>query len=244
MNAVISLRVRKKVGAVGHLARALPKYGLTYSRHDVFGSAADQCRVDIQAKGSEPLLDEIQSGLRSFDEVLEVLDIRTSVERKGDGLPLSDSVQDDTVVNEIVWAYPRIRSLVAEYEEKVSPGECVHRMTKLGTQVGKHVGAGHAQLTGARTVDAALADAVLPALQGLAAGEVLGSGLRIATSVFVRQNLDMLYLAVDQPRGCCFLMGLIQGMLSEARCLPPLWVTETECQESGDAHCYFRVEQV
>lgn len=142
VNAVISLRVRKKVGAVGHLANALPKYGLTYSRHDVFGSAADQCRVDIQAKGSDPLLDEIPSGLRNFDEVLEVLNIRTSVERKGNGPPLSDSGQDDTVVNEIVWAFPRIRSLVAEYEEKVSPGECVHRMTKLGAQVGKHLGTG------------------------------------------------------------------------------------------------------
>ena len=244
MNAVIALRVRKTGGAISHLASALPKYGLLYRGHDIYGSAADQCRVVIQAEGPEPKLDEIPSGLCAFDEVIEVLSVRTRVDGRDDDPPVTDNGQEDPVVNEILWAYPRICSLVNEYEEKLPADECVHRMTKLGIRVGKHLGAGHGQLIGARTVDAALQNSVLPALQGLVAGEVVGSGLMVGASVFLRQNLDMLYLAVDEPRGCCFLKGLIQGMLGEAPFLPRLWVTETECQESGDAHCYFHVEQV
>ena len=71
---VFSLQVRKTVGAVAHLASALTKHGLMYKGHDVYGCSPEHCRVDIKAEGPEPQLEETGSHLRTFDEVIDVLD--------------------------------------------------------------------------------------------------------------------------------------------------------------------------
>lgn len=243
MDAVVSLVVEKKVGAVGRLASALTDLGFTYRRHYVYGSQPDHCCIEVEAEGPESALDKVAETLQDVDGIIDVSAVGEANDGS-QGSPGRDLHDDAPEVNEIVWAYPRIFSLVTEYEAKLLPGERLHRLTKLGAQVGRRLGMGSASLAGAQSVEAALRGAVLPALKSIAVGDVHQSDLRIADSIFVRQNLDMMFLSKEEPRGCCLLTGLIQGMLGEGVHLPRVWVTETKCRESGDPVCYFKVDEI
>ena len=240
MEATISLILTKKVGALGRLASALEALGFTYTDHCVYGCESERCRVDVLAEWPGPGIEGIPQALSRINGVEEVLDVRSA----GGENPPWKRLPDDALVNELVWGFPRIMPLLREFEEKLSVDERCHRMTKLGVAVGERTGKFHPRLADAHTVAEALTTAVWPMLKPLAAGGVDGSNIRITESVFVRRDLDMMYISRAEPRGCCFLTGFIQGMLTQGVRLPRVRVTEAKCQEAGDPLCYFRAEPV
>jgi predicted hydrocarbon binding protein len=131
---------------------------------------------------------------------------------------------------------------VDDFLDAQLPAEREHWLMKLGVRVGERFGEYHPKLASASDVATVLETAVVPALKSVAVATPFGSDLRITDNIFLRRNLDMLLLPIsDQPRGCFFIAGLIQGMVNKAPQLPHLCVTETKCQELGDPACYYEI---
>lgn len=244
MEVVVVVVAQRKTGTIGRLASALSDYGLQFQGYRLYGGEHQQCRIKVLAEGDEVHLGELPSGLSTVDGVTEVLKTQLLDPTTEPGALARELRQESPFVNDIVWAYPRIRYLLEEFEQSQPWYEREHQITKLGVEVGSRMGAYDPLLSEALTPHAALQTAILPALRPLAQGVVEGDNLKIIRSLFVRRNLDMLYLGHSRgERGhCFFLSGFIAGMLNEATRIPRVCVTETACRELGDGFCYFRTE--
>ena len=244
MEVVVVVIAEKKPGTIARVASALSDYGLSFQGHRVYGCDRQRCRVKILAEGDAVHIGEIPSGLRAVDGVAAVINAQLVDPTTEPGSLARELEQVSPFVNDIVWAYPRIRYLLEEFEQAQPWHEREHQLTKLGVEVGNRLGAYDPHLNEALTPHIALQTAIVPALRPVAQGAVDGDNLKVTRSLFVRRDLDMLYLGHSRgERGhCFFLCGLIFGMLKEAPRIPRVAVTETACRELGDGFCYFRTE--
>lgn len=244
MEVTIVINAEKKAGTIGRVASALCNYGMSFQGHRVYGYDRQQCRVTVLADGDETHIGAIPSGLLAIDGVTEVLDTQLVDPTTEPGALAREFQQESPFVNDIVWAYPRIRYLLEDFEQAQPIYEREHQLTKLGVEVGSRMGAYHPLLGKAQTPHTALQSVIVPTLKPVAQGAVDGDNLKITRSLFVRRDLDMLYLGHSRgERGhCFFLSGLIAGMLSQAPRMPRRCVAETACRELGDGFCYFRTE--
>ena len=244
MEMIVALIAEKKIGTIGRVANALCTYGLNFQGYRVYGYDRQRCLVTVLAEGDEEPLGEISSGLLAVDGVTKFLSAQRIHPTTEPGALAQELRQENPLINDIVWAYPRIRYLLEEFEQAQPWYEREHQVTKLGVEVGSRMGAYHTLLHEARTPHSALQNAIMPALKPVAQGSVEGDNLKIIRSLFVRRNLDMLYLGSSRgERGhCFFLTGFIFGMLKQGPRIPRVCVTETACRELGDGFCYFRTE--
>jgi len=244
MEVVVVVIAQKKVGTIGRLASALSNYGLHFQGYRLYDGDQQKCRVAVLAHGDEAHLGELPSGLSTVDGITEVLRAQLLDPTAEPGALARELRQDNPFVNDIVWAYPRIRYLLEEFEQAQPWYEREHQVTKLGVEVGSRMGAYHPLLREALTPHNALQTVIMPVLKPVAQGVAEGDNLKIIRSLFVRRNLDMLYLGHSRgERGhCFFLSGFIFGMLKQAPHIPRVCVTETACRELGDGFCYFRTE--
>lgn len=244
MEVIVVVTAEKKAGTIGRVASALCNYGLNFQGHRVYGCDRQQCRVMVLAEGDETQMGEIPSRLLAIDGVTEVLNAQLVDPTTEPGALARELQQESPFVNDIVWAYPRIRYLLEDFEQIQPWYEREHQLTKLGVQVGSRMGTYHPLLGEALTPHTALQEVIVPTLKPVAQGAVEGDNLKVTRSLFVRRNLDMLYLGHSRgERGhCFFLSGLIAGMLNQAPRIPRLCVSETACRELGDGFCYFRTE--
>jgi hypothetical protein len=216
--------------------------GFDFQGYRVYGWDRQRRRVSVFAEGDEVYMGRLPSRLVAVEGITEVIEVQRVGPMTEPGVLARGLRQESPFVNDIVWAYPRIRYLLEEFEQAQPWWEREHRVTKLGVEVGSRMGAYDSLLHEAMTPHAALQNAIAPALKPVAQGIVEGDNLKITRSLFVRRNLDRLYLGHSRgERGhCFFLSGLIFGMLKQARRIPRVWVTETACRELGDGYCYFR----
>ena len=244
MEVIVAVIAEKKAGTIGRVASALSNFGLSFQGYRVYGYDQQRCRVTVLAEGDEVHMDAIPSGLLAVDGVAEVLNTQLIDPMTETGALARELRQESPFINDIVWAYPRIRYLLEEFEQAQPWYEREHQVTKLGVEVGSRMGTYHPHLNEALTPHTALQTVIMPALKPVAQGAVEGDNLKITRSLFVRRNLDMLYLGHSRgERGhCFFLSGLIFGMLKQAPRIPRVCVTETACRELGDGFCYFRTE--
>lgn len=244
MEMVIIVIAERKTGALGRVAGTLSAYGLDFQGHRVYGWDRQRRRLSIFAEGDEVDMGNLCSRLLAVDGVAEILKVQRVDRTTEPGTLASELRQENPFVNDIVWAYPRIRYLLEEFEQAQPWWEREHQITKLGVEVGSRIGAYDRLLHEAPTPHAALQTAIMPALKPVAQGAVEGDDLKIMRSLFVRRNLDMLYLGHSRGEQghCFFLSGLIVGMLKQAPRIMRVCVTETACRELGDGFCYFHTE--
>lgn len=246
MNVTVVLLIEKNRGTVARVAETLRDAGVSVHGHSAERGDETRCRVRVSAEAeSPPSRAELETLLREVEGVVSLMDVQEEAP-PAEPSPASaahETAPPDPWVDKILRAYPRILGAVDEFHATVSRDEREHRLTKLGVQVGKLVGADRPPITSAPTVEEALARGVLPALKSIATGAAEGSELHVRWSIFTRRELDMMFLSQGaEPSGCYFLTGLILGMLTAGSLLPPVRVSEPECRELGDPVCIFRVE--
>ena len=117
MDAIVSLKLVKRPGAVGQLAGALDAVGLAYERHYIYGGDAGHRRVDVVLSAEEALeLPVIGERVATLHGVLEVTQVRSADLAELDDDARFEMTPDHALVNEIVWQHPRIGSLIQEFE--------------------------------------------------------------------------------------------------------------------------------
>ena len=244
MDIAAEVRIRKRPGTVGRLTGTLSDAGFGFRYHQLWGHGPEHCQVRLVGEDLGCNLHELRGIILSVEGVEEVLSIAQLDDSPVGGEGAAEEPPDNALVNELVWAYPRIREMVADVEREQRPDERIHRLTKLGVEVGTRLSRDDPRLADVASVDQALRDAVVPALEGVAKCKPGEADLTVTSSILLRQNLDMMYLAVQEPVGCCFLSGIIMGMLRQGQRLPRTRVTETSCMERGDPFCRFQVDIV
>lgn len=249
MRISLALVCDERRRAVDDVVEALRHGGLHFGGYETDAWEPGCTRLILKGEADAPSLKELSNDLLAVEGVTEILDLRVpggaslrAEDPLPDERPSEEDEDPDPWVTRLVRAYPKIVSLVQEFEESQRPDEREHGTTKLGVEVGRRMVAGHPSLSQVSSVAAALEDIVAPQLRPLAECKVEGGHLKATHTVFTRHAVSLMYLPfVNEPHRCYFLTGFILGMLTAAPRLPRVRVEETKCRNAGDSMCYFRI---
>lgn len=231
--------------AIGDVVAALRHGGLRFDAYQTDAWEPGCTRLTLNGEADVPSLAEISDEVLAVEGVTEILDLRVpgGGSLRSEEAPRPDEEEDDDPwVTRVVRAYPKIVSLVQEFEQSLRPEEHEHGTTKLGVEVGRRIAARHPSLSRVDSVPAALETVVVPQLRPLVESKVEGGDLEVVRSAFARHTAHLMYLPfVQHSHRCYFLTGLIMGMLKAAPRLPRIRVDEIRCRQAGDSACFFRI---
>ncbi len=135
--------------------------------------------------------------------------------------------------------------LLKEFCAPFSEAEVEHKLTCLGVDTGAVIYARRAPANPPTGVEAGLTQIVAPILADLTKSKVHGKTLRVIETDFASgDRRDMLFLPVEDLPYCCFLAGLVAGMLNAMPGMPRVRVDETRCLADGDHVCDFKVVEI
>ncbi|NIR32073.1 MAG: hypothetical protein GWN84_22780 [Gammaproteobacteria bacterium] len=248
MRISLALVCDERRRAVGDVVAALRHGGLHFEGYETDEWEPGCTRLILKGEADVPSLKQLSGDVLALEGVTEILDLRVpggaSLRTEEATLQEEPPGEDeDPWVTRVVRAYPKVVSLVQEFEESVRPDEREHATTRLGVEVGWRVVARHPRLLQVESVPAALEDIVVPQLRSLVECNVDGGQhLKVTRTAFTQRAVNVMYLPfVNEPHRCYFLTGLIMGMLKSAPRLPRIRVEETKCRDAGDSVCYFRI---
>jgi len=270
VQAQISLLIDQQPGSLFRVVTALRRFGLVFEDDALSARQVEEgYNVSLRVDGATVPTIELKDQLRSLRGVTRVRDVRRLLPPLGgpdffmasSGEPESESgtdgreSQDDerrrrhesaARIDALIKSYPAITDSVYSYIESVENVADRDALTRsFGLRCGRRLAAVEGRFSDIDGLDAAMDKVLRGFLFPIARIEISGRTLSLDESVFTdpdRANAS----AIGSVRGiatCCFLQGMIEGMLNHARGLPDLRVTEPLCRHRGDSECEFRIEK-
>jgi hypothetical protein len=188
----------------------------------------------------------LREKVEAVSAVIELVEMRkvSATEVPAQTEPASEQ-SPDPWVERLTREWPNVLPLLKEFSAPLGVTDCEHKLTGLGVDAGAAIYRHRSPPDPLTSVEAGLKHIVAPALTGLAKSKVRGNTLRVMeTDLASSERMDLLFLPVEDKHYCCFLSGLIAGMLKAIPGMPRVRVEETRCLARGDHFCDFKVTEI
>lgn len=245
MKILLILKVRRGAGALPGIGEALSNCGFYLDEHKLIPRDDETAEIRVFATGdgdAERVRQEV-ADVRAVIEVVEVCE-RVVVEEPARPKAPPDAPPDPWAAR-VVRDWPDLLPVLKEFSATLGAADCEHKLTCLGVDAGEFIYGRRAPADPPTSVEAGLRQIVEPALAEVASTRTRGKTLRvIETDLASSEQVDLLFLPVEDNPCCCFLTGLIAGMLNAIPGMPRVRVEETRCLARGDHVCDFKVTEI
>jgi hypothetical protein len=161
--------------------------------------------------------------------------------------------EPSAIAQQVATAFPDIEELLADYKDTLEADTTAATMRELGQQVAElrkqHL---------ATSLDDSwnLADLIeqwlIPEIAKISKAQFDEEGLKLMSSIFTKPQKKnksakgfgfSLGAFDDAPSRCDFLSGYMQGLISQAKQLNGVSVTESFCRNEGQPYCLFEANE-
>ncbi len=245
MKIVLILKVRRGAGALAGVADALNGGGFYIDEHKLIPRDEETAEIRVFATG-EGGFESLRGEIESVPAVIELVEIRELAEAEASA-PMEEPADapPDPWVERLMRDWPEVLPVLKEFSGPISASECEHKLTCLGVDTGAVMYGRRAPADPPTSVEAGLNQIVEPVLAQIAKSKARGKTLRvIETNLASSDRVDMLFLPVEDKPYCCFISGLVAGLLNAVPGMPRVRVEETRCLAHGDHVCDFKVTEI
>lgn len=245
MTAQIVLNIDNQPGSMARVVAALRRFGLSLGKHHIqsTGNGLSRLILNVDGRFSPRELIEKLDDVKGVRQVISVGPMGGDITFRSQPPASEESNQISGLVQNIVSSFPRVLSIIENYESALSKDKMRGALMKeLGEKVGTKLMENDQALKGAATIHEALQHAVVPVLLPISDAEAMGSEVRTSISIFTRRQSNTTDLVFGNAASRCdFMTGLIQGMINASPTLAKVKVEEHACRAVGDDYCVFRV---
>ena len=242
MKILLILKIRRGAGATAGIAEALNSRGFYIDEHKLVPRDVETAEIRVFATG-EGDFESLQSQVAAVPAVIELMEIRELSETEVTGEPEAASEPPPNPwVERIMREWPNVLPVLKEFSAPLSQTDCEHR---LGVDTGAVIYGRRAPAMPPKGVEAGLAQVVQPAIADVAKIKTKGKLLRvIETDLASSEQVDLMFLPVEDKPFCAFLSGLVAGILNAIPEMPRVRVEETRCLARDDHVCDFEVTEI
>lgn len=245
MNILLILKVRRAAGALAGVADVLNNHGFYLDEHKLVPRDEETAEIRILATG-EGDFQSLRGEIAAVPAVVEVVEIGLAPEAEEQAEPeTTPEAPPDPWVHRLIREWPNVLPVLKEFSAPLGETDFEHKLTCLGVDVGAVIYGRRAPANPPTSVEAGLSQIVEPVLSDLAKSKARGKTLRVTeTDLASSDRVDMLFLPVEDKPYCCFISGLVAGMLNATPGMPRVRVEETRCLAQGDHVCDFKVIEI
>ncbi len=245
MKILLILKARRAAGALAGVAEILNGHGFYVSEHKLTPRDEETAEIRVIASG-EGDSKHLREKVEAVSAVIELVEMREVYATELAAEPERVSGQPpDPWVERLTREWPNVLPVLKEFSAPLGETDCEHKLTSLGVDTGAVIYGRRAPSDPPTRVEAGLMQIVAPALTDLARTKVRGNTLRVMeTDLASSERVDLLFLPVEDKPYCCFLSGLVAGMLNAMPGMPRVRVEETRCIARGDHVCDFKVTEI
>jgi hypothetical protein len=242
---LLILKAHRGAGALAGVAEALTGHGFYVDEHKLIPRDEETAEIRVLASG-EGDFKHLPEKIEAVSAVIELVEIRelsaTEVPAQPDAAPERPR---DPWVERLIREWPNVLPLLKEFSAPLGETDCEHELTCLGIDAGAAIYGRRSASDPPTSVEAGLKQIVAPALTDVAKTKARGNTLRVMeTDLASSEGVDLMFLPVEDKPYCCFLSGLIAGMLNAIPGMPRVRVEETRCLARGDHFCDFKVTEI
>ncbi len=245
MNILLMLKVRRGAGALAGVAEALNDRGFYVDEHKLIPRDEETAEIRVFASGEgDP--ERLGEAVRKVPAVMELMEVREVFDEVESAQPEADTeAPPDPWVERVLREWPDVLPVLKDFSAPLAASDCEHRLTCLGVDVGAVLYGRRATSDPPTSVEAGLKQIVGPALTEVAKTKTQGTTLRvIETDLASSDQVDLLFLPVEEKPYCSFITGLVTGLLNAIPGMPRVRVEETRCLARGDHVCDFQVTEI
>lgn len=245
MKILLILKVRRGAGALAGVAEVLNAGGFYIDQHKLIPRDEETAEIRVFATG-EGDLERLRGEVQAVSAVIELVEVREATESDAPAPPDSASeAPPDPWVERLLHEWPNILPVLKEFAAPLSETDCEHKLTCLGVDAGAVIFGRRAPSDPPTSVEASLKQIVEPALADIAKTKARGKTLRvIETDLASSEQVDLLFLPVEDKPYCGFISGLVTGLMNATPGMPRVRVEETRCLARGDHVCDFKVIEI
>ena len=245
MKILLMLKVRRGAGALAGVAEALNDRGFYVDEHKLIPRDEETAEIRVFASGEgDP--ERLGDAVRKVPAVIELMEVReVSDEVESARSERDTEAPPDPWVERVLRQWPDVLPVLKDLSAPLAASDCEHRLTCLGVDVGAVLYARRATSDPPTSVESGLKQIVVPALAEVAKTRAQGTTLRvIETELASSEQVDLLFLPVEEKPYCSFITGLVTGLLNAIPRMPRVRVEETRCLARGDHVCDFQVTEI
>ena len=245
MNILLIFKVRRGAGALAGVAEALNDRGFYIDEHKLIPRDEETAEIRVFASGEgDP--EVLGEAVQKVPAVIELMEIREVSEAVESAQPESDTeAPPDPWVERVLREWPDVLPVLKDFSAPLAASDCEHKLTCLGVDVGAVLYGRRSAPNPPTGVEAGLKQIVGPALTEVAKTKAQGTTLRvIETDLASSEQVDLLFLPVEEKPYCSFITGLVTGLLNAIPGMPRVRVEETRCLARGDHVCDFQVTEI